>query len=576
MIIITFKAKDRAPATPPKSWKGRIVVSPTPPESVPTLIRNHMNRLKEGTGLLFVEPGGKIHDRLDLLLNGNGFDVAAHVHRPSSAAPTAPGRFDGIGHISPRTVFFRSSAAGRRVLDRWIERDKVSPKVGAENLIYALRDIEDANFLHLPPAYCWIEHEMRPFFPEVQPVVEYDAPVISLSKLKEGIRSVSLKPTPKSSSIKCHGPEVLQSGHFLSWASYGRLNREILFRIANSLTVQVETKVAEPVLVDQYTYDRVEVYKRTVISSRAPVLRLFGPDYEPDPDRFSINFTLMETERVHRDMVFKINARFNELWTCTDWGKTAFVDSGVTVPIRVVPLGVNPAIYRPLRRGRLPPCRLTNTSRRGLIGVPSGFVVLAVGLPSRRKNFELIAEAMELAFQRRSDVDFVIATTHAPSGWSTEIQKKFSKLQTRIWMLEGRFTDHEMANIYAASDLVASASLGEGWGLPAHEAAACRKPIVVPRNSAHPDVFGPDALSFDHDRMAVCRETESVSPWYQDALWPVYGSRARRALAELLRAVYAGDRTVRERTDRLYERMRRLTWDATAERVATRLIEVQP
>lgn len=566
MIVVTFKG---APSPLLGRVKGITVGPHVPGPSVCAAMVDALDRFRvEPDAFLFVAPGGRINSaRIWPVVDRADWDVAAYVDCIGNL-PKAPGVFSGVGRLSLQTLLIRPTAAGKRLLARWAERNAV--RAGNEAVELAIALVETRTpFLQLPRSWVWQE-EMRAMDSMAEAVVEFGGHPASVpTEVPKKAVQVQRK------EEKRRDPEVLQSGHFLSWASYGRLNREVLFRIANSLTVRIEPQ-SEAVLVDEYTRARVDSFRETLIGPKAPVLRFFGPDYQPSPGRFAVNFTLMETERVHLDMVRKINTRFSELWTCTEWGRNAFVQSGVKIPTRVIPLGVDSVVYRPQKRRRLQDCQLISTSARGTRGTPSGFVVLVVGLPSRRKNFELIADAMEEVFPRRADVDLVVATTHAPSGWSDVFRRRLSSLKIRVWTLEGTFTDHEMSEIYSAADVVASASLGEGWFLPGHEGAACGKPIVVPRNSVHPEVFGDDAWMFDHEGMERIPEAESVSPWYVEAEWPIYRKKARQQLGELLQEVHDGGREVRERTKRLRERMVRLTWDATAAAVARRLIEVQP
>jgi glycosyltransferase involved in cell wall biosynthesis len=46
--------------------------------------------------------------------------------------------------------------------------------------------------------------------------------------------------------------------------------------------------------------------------------------------------------------------------------------------------------------------------------------------------------------------------------------------------------------IYNASDVVASTTLGEGWGLSSVEAMACKTPVIFPNNTALTDIIGED------------------------------------------------------------------------------------
>jgi glycosyltransferase involved in cell wall biosynthesis len=50
--------------------------------------------------------------------------------------------------------------------------------------------------------------------------------------------------------------------------------------------------------------------------------------------------------------------------------------------------------------------------------------------------------------------------------------------------------DETLARVYAASDVLAQPSLGEGFGIPVIEAMACGLPVVISDGGALPEVAG--------------------------------------------------------------------------------------
>ena len=582
MIAVTFKGAPSPLVGRMRDWSTAFELG----SSVANAIASALNRFKdEPHGWIFVEPGGRILSARTLpIMLATDWDVAAYVDRIGKT-PQNPCAFDGVGQIRLRTVLFKRTPASIRVLDRWRSRNELAPDREAINLAISLAELRETSFQFLPRTWVWSELEMRSFDPLAEPVVQFgplDKTSESTAAVKGELTAQEKKPDHPSNYVvapvhKSRGPEVLWNGHFFSYASYGKINRESLLRVANSVAVRIDGSNKEIVLVDEYTRARLDPYKETLISPRAPFLRFFGPDFQPPSGRHRINWTLMETEgKVHADMAKQVNDSYDELWVCTQWNAQTFKASGVKVPIAVVPLGIDRSIYTPRRRRKMPPCRLLSTSKRGLFASPTGFTFLSVGLPSARKGFNVVADAMALAFSQRTDVDLVIATTHGATSWIANLQAHVAKLRVRIWVLEGRYSEYEMAQIYAASDAYVSASIGEGWNLPAHEASACGKPVIVPRNSVHPEVFGDEAFVFDPDGIGRLPEVESVSPWYVGMQFSLFKDGARKRLAEMMKVVYKDDPEVRRRVDLLDDRLSPFTWDATAANVTRRLIEVQP
>lgn len=70
------------------------------------------------------------------------------------------------------------------------------------------------------------------------------------------------------------------------------------------------------------------------------------------------------------------------------------------------------------------------------------------------------------------------------------------KFQQDVMMADGRtfgpngLPIEELRKIYAASDIVTSTTLGEGWGLSTTEAMACGVPVVMPRNTSCVEIIG--------------------------------------------------------------------------------------
>lgn len=377
-------------------------------------------------------------------------------------------------------------------------------------------------------------------------------------------------------------PGVHWSGHFTDYSGYAKANREILHRVANVLAVNLLTTGLEEGLiqVDPYTRRKVEAHRKVRINERCPLLRFFGPDYVPREPGHKIIWTMMETTpRVHPQIVSMVNHSYDELWTPTEWNRSVFQNSGVRIPSRVVPLGVNSAIYRPIQGATLPPCRLITTSRAGEVGVPSGFTFVTVGLPSFRKGFDVMAEAFVRAFRGRTDVHMIFAITHSVPEWVKSVHDQFGRHGAMMWTLEGRYTEHEMARIYSASSCYVTASRGEGWNLPICEAAACGVPVIAPDNTSHPEVVGGAAWLFGTEPPSPHPEGRKVSAWYDGMPFSTLGDRSVRHLADLMSFVESGRRgsEVQQRARALMGVMReRWTWDSAAGIVTNRLLEAQP
>jgi glycosyltransferase involved in cell wall biosynthesis len=370
-------------------------------------------------------------------------------------------------------------------------------------------------------------------------------------------------------------PGVLFDSVFRGWSGYAKSARQIAWRIAPSLHVEV-TDTLSPGWIDCPEMERFNAMRGCRVSPDVPRLRFFGPDNATREDRRMVCWTMMETEIVHPDMIRLIEESFDEVWTPTRWNADTLTRSGLHLPTLVMPLGVDPLVYRFTARGELPPCTLFSTDRVGEIETPKdAFIFLSVGLPSLRKGFDVLVRAFEEAFSDVADTALVIATTHA--GQNTFTIRPDAAIKSSIYILGGSLNEHEMARVYSSCDAYVSASRGEGWNLPACEAAASGLPLILPFHTAHPDVFGSEAFYFDSEGVGLFPGTDHISPWYVGMPIPILGDKSRAELVELLRLVrQGGDRVtnmaVRSKRRMLAER----TWDLAAAAVGRRLLELQP
>lgn len=186
-----------------------------------------------------------------------------------------------------------------------------------------------------------------------------------------------------------------------------------------------------------------------------------------DPAR-TINYTMWESTRIHPDAVRQCNRLLAVVVPCeavADW----FRASGVTTPIRVVPLAIPTEIFQPGERfdSKRPPGPI----RFGCAGR-----TMHGGI---RKGLDLVIRAFLEAF----------AVGDGPSAtldvkcWPDCIVQDPGDPRVRI--LRAPLSKAGLADWYRSLDFFASASRGEGWGFHPHEAMACGVPAIAPHWGGH-------------------------------------------------------------------------------------------
>jgi glycosyltransferase involved in cell wall biosynthesis len=120
-------------------------------------------------------------------------------------------------------------------------------------------------------------------------------------------------------------------------------------------------------------------------------------------------------------------------------------------------------------------------------------------------------------------------------------------------------------------------TLGEGWNLPATEAAATGLPVLAPRHSAHLDFLTKDnSFLFDPDGFAPIPGVHQICVWYMDQLFPTLGKKSLIEYCGLLEYVVAHPEVAATRAMALSDLLRsEYTWDRAAARTLNRLMELQ-
>lgn len=165
------------------------------------------------------------------------------------------------------------------------------------------------------------------------------------------------------------------------------------------------------------------------------------------------------------------------------------VGEGAEVWPRVIPHGVETAVYRPGDKERA----------KARVGVAGRFVVGTVAANQQRKNLPALVRAFAEFARDKKDVILYLHTQVAPGAyWDIEaLVRRFGvEPKTRATLnLDPRrgVPDETLATIYNAFDLFALPTMGEGFGLPILESQACGVPALVTDCSACSELV-PDAF----------------------------------------------------------------------------------
>lgn len=366
--------------------------------------------------------------------------------------------------------------------------------------------------------------------------------------------------------------EALWNGVLYGCSGYAKANREILRRVAAFASVRLSDDAPwNPSERDPEVLSLHSHHRSISVSSYAPRVT-FLPPQDVSHSGYRVIYTMMETEKVHPNMIRIMNDRYDECWVPTHWNKGTFQRSGLKIPTYVMSLGVDPAVYTPAAPPFVPKATLLTGPHAGRLELPRGFLFISVFQPSFRKGHDVLIKAFEEAFGGDQEAGLVLGTT----AYALSDVLPWKSMKSRIWALQGAYSESQLASVYRGCKAYVCASRGEGFNLPVVEAGAVGLPVIVPRTSVHPELV-PEGLGyfFDSDSKRVFEEGKKVSPWFDGIEFPDYGEKSRAQLVGLMRGVKKNyTEAVAVGHKFMAHVSSKLTWDLAAGNISRRLREI--
>lgn len=189
----------------------------------------------------------------------------------------------------------------------------------------------------------------------------------------------------------------------------------------------------------------------------APVAFNFGQPhfYERVEGALNIGYTPWESTGVPRSWIQYMN-KMDEIWTTCNANAEWYRNSGVRVPVRVLPHGINREHYPLKRRTR---------SDDGVVNL------LHIGEPTPRKGGRLVYEAFAELFANDPRASLTIKGTPRTFEVDPDIQN--------ITVISERLNQEDMRDLYLNHDAMIYPTNGEGFGLIPFQAAATGMPTAV-------------------------------------------------------------------------------------------------
>lgn len=191
----------------------------------------------------------------------------------------------------------------------------------------------------------------------------------------------------------------------------------------------------------------------------------------------NLGYTIWETTKLHPDWPKFINKNVDKVLVGCDWNVNIFKESGVTIPIGVVPHGINVADFN----------NVTNYSISGLD--KDTFVFYSIFQWQERKHPLALIKAYWHAFTGNTKVALVLKTYRSSydNAEKDAIRMTIKRLKEimpmdhypKIILILNMLSEDEINGLHRVGDCYTSLDRGEGFGLSPFTAGAIGNPIVI-------------------------------------------------------------------------------------------------
>lgn len=261
--------------------------------------------------------------------------------------------------------------------------------------------------------------------------------------------------------------------------------------------------VAEPSNTDSYLVNCVRSRK----FGDAPIQVVYAQAdvFEKNTGKIKIGYSMLEVTGIPREWVRQANL-MDEVWVPSKFNKMTFQDSGVNVPIHVIPLGIDPAYFSPAIRSN----KLKET-----------YTFLSNFEWGERKAPEILLKAFSDEFSVSEPVALVCKVNNFDGGVNIHSQIENLGLRSgggRIVIAENAILkNYDLGALYASADCFVLPARGEGWGMPILEAMACGLPVIATNWSAQTDFMTEqNAFPLQVERLIPAN---AKCPYYEGFEW---------------------------------------------------------
>ncbi len=315
---------------------------------------------------------------------------------------------------------------------------------------------------------------------------------------------------------------------FYTLTGFGTAAREIAFAMDDlGVDVKLDVVNGRSRRLSPATVERLQRLEQKPSSSDRILLTIHGLTASREY-RKTVSCLMFETSKAPASYVSAIN-RFNGLIVPCELNRQMFRNGGVTIPIYVVPYGVDTQLFNP------------EGPARELGRGEGDYVFLSVFGWSARKGPDILIQAFLREFTADDHVRLVIKThdgslLNLPRDWYERVAAGVpSPRPPRVEILTEDLTPEEIAMLYRSADCYVMPSRGEAIGLPYLESMASGLPVIATGWGGQIEFLGPESGYLVPFQLVPAHPDQTSNLYQPDQLWAEVDEGALRAV---MRRVY--------------------------------------
>lgn len=283
------------------------------------------------------------------------------------------------------------------------------------------------------------------------------------------------------------------------------------------------------------------LHKKAAKDPSINIYHAIPPRYRRPPGKTKhFGFCVFETINPPSEWVSTMN-NMDAILTASSFNKNVFENSGVKVPIHVIPHCFDPKLFN---KSVVSPGRYSQTT------------FVSTGTWKTRKNWEMLIKAWYHAFLLRDNVALLIKTDH-PGELKAMVQqvKEASEWRAKatapIYCEEEPVCDFEdIPKILRKGDIFVNASLGEGFGISGLHAMALGMPVITTRFGGSLEYAKSELCTFLEPSKYQSIPIMDRIPQLSNCIWPFLRIGE---IADKMRSTFVGVKEREEKAERAYK-----------------------